>query len=64
MKIKDCFIGQTVGFRLDDDVVIGRITDIFKSKSLLTGEDVNYAIVDDGSGEHLQLSVKRLLGVL
>lgn len=36
MKIKACFIGQTVSFRL----------------------------YDDGSGEHLQLSVKRLLGVL
>lgn len=64
MKLEDCFVGQSVGFKLDGEVVIGKVIELFTSKSILTGEDVNYAVVDDGSDSHLQLSVKRLLGVV
>ena len=59
MKIKDCFVGQTVGHNLDGDVFTGVI------KSLSEYSQGYFATVDfNGIDGDKEIDIKYILGVV
>ena len=59
MKIKDCFVGQTVGHNSDGDVLTGVI------KSLSEYSEGYFATVDfNGIDDDKEINIEYLLGVV